>query len=146
MTQYDHLRTTGRLVYPTARRPWIPFWENRVAQPGQKPDQTGDAYHFIYWETNSGCLRRLIKPYLSMTSSICSDRIISINKQIGTFTHVHCFVNPALHLQIAGVTVSWGSGRMRTSLDNHDVNTVPVRQHRCVVIIKRRQNRSPSYN
>ena len=74
------------------------------AQPGQKPVQTGDAYHFIYWETNSGCLRRLIKPYLSMTSSTCSDRIININKQIGTFIHVHCFVNPALHLQGAGVT------------------------------------------
>ena len=73
------------LVYPTAETvDSILGKQGCYAQPGQKPVQTGDAYHFIYWETNSGCLRRLIKPYLSMTSSTCSDTIILIYKQIGT--------------------------------------------------------------
>ena len=52
-----------------------------------------------------------------MTSSTCSDRIININKQIGTFIHVHCFVNPALHLQSAGVTDFLGLRQDADKLD-----------------------------
>ena len=43
-----------------------------------------------------------------MTSSTCIDRIININKQIGTFIHAHCFFKPALQLQSAEVTVFLG--------------------------------------
>ena len=41
---------------------------------------------------------------------------------------------------------SWGSGKMQTSLNYHDINIVPIREHRCVAIIERRHYRSPSYN
>ena len=42
---------------------------------------------------------------------------MNINKQIVTFIHVHCFVNPALHLQIAGVRVFMGLRQDADKLD-----------------------------